>query len=109
MGSALSVTSGTDCRRSASQMGWTAARTSSSSLFLLHAPPQPSSSLPPSLFLPIGQSLGRLAQALHTGVTLQGSLMENLALFHSFSASRHAPPFTADTSSRSIDPDYTHL
>ncbi|KAM3624796.1 uncharacterized protein V6R79_001749 [Siganus canaliculatus] len=53
------------------------------------------STVPQSISTPLlarPKSPGRLARRLHTGVTLQGSLMENLALFHSFSASRHARP-----------------
>lgn len=53
-------------------------------------------------------SLGRLALGLHAGVTLQGSLMENLALFHSFSASRRTLASSA-TISWSIDPGNAHL
>lgn len=54
-----------------------------------------STSVPPFLFPSLEarlKRLGRLALKRNAGVTLRSSLMENLALFHCFSASRRASP-----------------
>lgn len=119
------MTSGTDCLCSTSQMGWTMAHTFSRSFSLSFSLPSflyfflsvsfylllplLSTHSPPSL----GDRLkvpGRLALGLHTRVTLQGSLMEKLALFHSFSASRQPATLTSPSPPPPfLGPGNTHL